>query len=119
MELARRFDPAPRTVREARHFVSSVIDKWRLAPGDAALLASELATNAVLHARTPYEVIVTRVGSKGFRVAISDDDPTPPTAGVIDAEDALNGRGVALVVSLSKRWGCEETNGGKTVWFEL
>lgn len=96
-----------------------MINKWSLVPGDAELLASELATNAVLHARTPYEVVVSTVGADGFRVAISDDDPTPPVAVALDSEDALNGRGVALVVSLAKRWGCEENAGGKTVWFEL
>jgi hypothetical protein len=119
VELVRRFDPAPRTVRDVREFVSGVIDRWALAAGDAELLASELATNAVLHARTPYEVVVSTVASGGFRVAVHDDDPTPPVPGVLGSETALDGRGVALVVNLAKRWGCDRIGGGKTVWFEL
>ena len=33
--------------------------------------------------------------------------------------DALSGRGLALVDAVSDRWGVEDVERGKSVWFEL
>jgi anti-sigma regulatory factor (Ser/Thr protein kinase) len=83
-----------------------------------ALLVSELATNAVVHARTPFRVTV-KMRSDLVRVEVSDqaagDLPVPSDV----APDVEGGRGLLFVDWLADRWGYSATAGGKTVWFEL
>lgn len=119
MRAEHRFDPVPRTVVEARRFVRSTLAKLGVPEGHTALLVSELATNAVLHARTPYTVLVTTVGPGRVRVAVSDDDPTPPLANLPGSDHATGGRGLVIVLGLARRWGCDQQPAGKTVWFEV
>lgn len=69
----------------------------------AALLTSELATNVVLHAGTPYAVIVAQT-VEGARVDVLDDSGTTPVVRPHDL-NAPTGRGLALVASLSVAWG--------------
>lgn len=83
----------------------------------AVLLTSELVTNAVIHATTPFRLDVM-VEVAGVRVAVSDAagglaSPANPRG----AEE--HGRGLQLVDALASRWGSEALVGGKRVWFEL
>src|SRR5947207_5676563 len=71
----------------------------------AILLASELASNAVLHARTDFEVRVT-VGPATLRLALIDESTRPPSPVLVDAE-ATSGRGLRLLEALASRWGTE------------
>jgi len=83
----------------------------------AALLASELVTNAILHARTSLTVDVTS-GPRGVRIAVTDDSPTLPR--VRDyMPGASTGRGLQMVASLADAWGTDRNGASKTVWFEL
>ena len=83
------------------------------------LLVSELATNALRHAGTEFEVEVRRT-DRGVRVAVSDDNPRRPREPlVLPGPDAEGGRGLAIVDELADRWGVEGDPPGKTVWFEL
>ena len=84
---------------------------------DAALLVvSELASNAVSHAQTPFTVDVSL--HDRVRIEVSDRDATLPEAGSASPLDD-HGRGLALVDALADRWGVEQRRGGKTVWCEL
>jgi anti-sigma regulatory factor (Ser/Thr protein kinase) len=80
------------------------------------LLVSELATNAVRHARTSFEVAIW-VGSK-TRVEVSDGSPVPPRRSVGPGSGDEGGRGLILVDRLALAWGFHLTGHGKTVWFE-
>lgn len=81
------------------------------------LLVSELATNAVLHARTPFTVTVEQLPV--LRVEVHDDDPRLPHARDYGPE-AASGRGLHLVEALSQSSGTvTHPSGGKSVWFEL
>ena len=114
------FPPAPASVRAARCFVGSVLAEWGLrAAYDAAeMLVSEVVTNAVLHARTPFTVTVTR-SADAVRVSVNDGSPAVPQQRMY-GPDATTGRGMRLVASLSLRWGVEPDDaGGKEVWFEV
>ena len=83
------------------------------------LLVSELATNALRHAGTEFEVEVHTTPT-GIRVAVSDDDPAHPREPRVRAgPDAEGGRGMAIVAELADRWGVAGDPLGKTVWFEL
>ncbi|MEV4048571.1 anti-sigma regulatory factor (Ser/Thr protein kinase) [Streptomyces sp. SAI-195] len=117
------FPAAPDAVRTARSLVRRTLRDWRLdSVGDiAALLVSELVTNALRHATGPIGVRVVRdpAGAAGILlVEVSDPLPDPPRerAARVDDED---GRGLQLVATAARRWGTRPGEAGKTVWFEL
>lgn len=83
----------------------------------AVLLTSELVTNVVVHATTPFRLDVVAQGAV-VRVAVSDGaDGVAEAAHPADAEE--HGRGLQLVEALASRWGTDGIVGGKRVWFEL
>ncbi|HET7720567.1 MAG TPA: SpoIIE family protein phosphatase [Acidimicrobiales bacterium] len=84
---------------------------------DAVLVASELASNALLHANGIVQVSVTEHGD-AVRIAVHDRTRVPPVIARQSLE-AMTGRGLRLVASLSKEWGAEPTKGGKFVWADL
>ena len=108
-----------RSVTEARRFVLDALTNWRLdALADtAALLTSEVVTNAVLHARTSVDVVVLRLGG-GIAVEVTDGSATQPRARRATAE-ATTGRGMALLDQLATSWGVTVHKGGKTVRFTV
>jgi two-component sensor histidine kinase len=84
---------------------------------DVALVATELAANAVTHAASAFRVSLSRNASH-VRIAVEDAAaayPRPRSAGPNDT----SGRGLALVQVLAERWGCDPMPTGKTVWAEL
>ena len=84
---------------------------------DAALLVSELVTNAVLHARAPVDIRV-RKGRYELRIEVYDEGAGVPLPIFTDI-DASAGRGLGLVQAIAACWGVDDTPSGKTVWFEL
>lgn len=105
-------------VPAARHFVLGALDRAGLddVADDVAIVVTELTTNAVLHACSPFTVTVLVEGD-AVRVAVRDRSaafPQPREA----AATALGGRGLGLVGAVA-RWGVEAVAGGKTVWAEL
>ena len=111
----RRFAPTLGAIRAAREFVVE-------AAGDGdedhaaalALVVSELASNAVLHARTPF-VVRVRSASSGVHIAVFDRDGNQPARKDSEAE-AVTGRGLAIVESLAREWGVQHEGNGKWVW---
>jgi anti-sigma regulatory factor (Ser/Thr protein kinase) len=118
VERSRSFEAADTEVSACRRFIRSALDDWGVDPADVVLLTSELATNAVVHARSSFLVVVDRCGTR-VRVAVSDSDTR--SIGVTDVpDDAFSGRGLAMVDAMSDAWGIDcRTRQGKTVWFEL
>ncbi|CAM5387481.1 non-specific serine/threonine protein kinase OS=Streptomyces tendae OX=1932 GN=GUR47_15350 PE=3 SV=1 [Streptomyces tendae] len=117
------FPAAPDAVRIARSLVRRTLGEWRLdSVGDiAALLVSELVTNALRHATGPIGVRVVRgpAGAAGvLLVEVSDPLPDPPRERAARPDDE-DGRGLQLVASAARRWGTRPGEAGKTVWFEL
>jgi anti-sigma regulatory factor (Ser/Thr protein kinase) len=97
------------------------VSAWQVADDladDVRVVVSELATNAVLHARTPFAVSATCDGTR-LRVAVADQSATLPRLRRRDSSDATTGRGLAMVACLSARWGVDETGEGKTTWCEF
>jgi anti-sigma regulatory factor (Ser/Thr protein kinase) len=116
---SRVYLPTPESVPAARHFVVDVLRSWghdALVP-DAALIVSELATNALRHAGSVFRAVVDRRGG-GLRIGIEDSTTAPlePREATIDD---LDGRGAHIVEALSRRWGHHPVMGGKVVWAEL
>ncbi len=117
------FPAAPDAVRTARSLVRHTLREWELdsVVDVAALLVSELVTNALRHATGPIGVRVVRgpAGAAGILlVEVSDPLPDPPRERVARPDDE-DGRGLQLVASATRRWGTRPGEAGKTVWFEL
>lgn len=108
----------PASVATARGFIRRHLEEHDLAhlEDDVRLVASELVTNALVHAGTAF--VVTLRGTPG-RVLLTVRDgssavPVPPPAGT-----ALEpgGRGLAIVAELSDEWGTVRIHGqAKSVW---
>jgi anti-sigma regulatory factor (Ser/Thr protein kinase) len=81
------------------------------------LLASELATNAVLHAATEF-TLSAGFTPEGVRVGVEDHEALRP-AKIPSAPTSLGGRGLRIVNALAKQWGVDATPTGKRVWFEV
>ncbi|MFI7138297.1 ATP-binding protein [Streptomyces massasporeus] len=116
------FPADPGAVRTARQAVRGQLRRWGLdSLADlAALLVSELVTNALRHATGPIGVRLVRPSGLGgvLLVEVSDPLPDPPHERPARLEDE-SGRGLYLVASSSRRWGTRPGATGKTVWFEL
>ncbi|MGH9121048.1 MAG: ATP-binding protein [Acidimicrobiales bacterium] len=119
MRASESFEPSADQVQRARRFVSRALgSKAEAAAPDALLLVSELATNAVLHARSDFTVTVT-VRKQVVRVEVFDRNTRIPGMPNVPT-DAASGRGLMLVKALANRWGIETfPDQGKSVWFEL
>ena len=116
-----KLSPRADAARRARKFVTDFCRAAEMPVQlcqTAALLVSELVTNAVIHGRTSATVEVHRPADT-LRVTVRDDNPDLPAVG--DAPDFTDehGRGLLIVSKLARRWGVEPSGDGKAVWFEL
>jgi anti-sigma regulatory factor (Ser/Thr protein kinase) len=80
-------------------------------------VVSELASNAVRHARTAFSVTI-RCDRSGVEIAVHDASPAQPIVRSPGPE-ALSGRGLRLIAEIAEAWGIEWTPAGKTVWAHL
>lgn len=111
--------PAPSSVSAARRFVADALVELGAegACDDAATLVSELATNAVLHARTPFTIAVSRIDGE-VRISVRDHSLAQPR--VRDyGTGATTGRGMRLIEAMATDWGVEPEDDGKSVWFAI
>ncbi|MGH9184422.1 MAG: ATP-binding protein [Acidimicrobiales bacterium] len=117
--VAARFGVDSDTVRSVRRWVADIATEWKLAEVETlVLLASELATNAVLHARTDYEIRLRVTDDDAIRMEVLDYNSRLPSIGSVPT-DATSGRGLLIVQALATAWGIENHPQGKIVWFEL
>lgn len=112
MGVRRHFPPHPAAAGEARRFVRSLAPD--AADGDVELAATELASNAIRHARTSFAV---RVCENGDVLRLEVSDGLTPTAGLESARDRVSG--LRIVDAITDRWGVEPTADGKTIWAEF
>ena len=113
---AKHFAASLNAPRAARQFVAEVLG----APGtdamadDAAVVVSELATNAVRHAGSSFTVTVIDLAD-AVRLAVSDTEQVPS-----DFQPPVSRRhGLGIVSTLARSWGVEPRETGKVVWAEL
>lgn len=109
-------------IRPARTWVRETLVTWDVGalaePG--ALIASELATNAVVHAQTASRVVLLLMYAAGtVRLEVRDDDPVNLPVRRNPAYSGTGGRGLVVVEALSQRWGVRVIDSGKSVWAEL
>jgi len=117
-----RLPAHPSSAAAARRHVNAVIHAWDLDIDAyvAALLASELITNALKHGLREDETIQLVIASAAdwMRVSVHDSSPCEPVV-VHTPLDAEEGRGLTLLASLSASWGFQQTITGKAVYFTL
>lgn len=125
-DVAWRLPRHPRSVGRARALLREKAREWQLpeeTAETAALLLSELVTNAVRHSHAPGRDIDARCHlpeRDTLRVEVSDAGEGLPEPRIAGEEDE-SGRGLALVAALASAWDAypRAYGIGKTVWFEL
>jgi two-component sensor histidine kinase len=116
--LTLQLAPGPLAPRDARTAVHRVMQgRPPRAVERAALLTSELVTNAVIHAATPL-VLAVAVDDDVLRVFVEDEDDRAPAVAV--ERGPHGGFGLHIVDELADAWGTSRRpGGGKVVWFEM
>jgi anti-sigma regulatory factor (Ser/Thr protein kinase) len=116
----RSFGLNRKSVAASRQFVGDAVvdlpDELREA---AILMMSELATNAIVHAATGFEVGIDR-SVDWLRIAVTDVGGGEPELQSPSSSDP-HGRGLQIVKELSDEWGMidNDDHSGKTVWCAL
>nr|WP_202477044.1 ATP-binding protein [Streptomyces sp. SID5470] len=115
--------PYPRSIPLARRRVAELTVDWGhpALAGDAALLASELCTNALLHGclRDRLFRVETTLTDTALRIAVTDPRGERLPGSRPSHPDDQFGRGLLIVRVLAGRWAVERLTVGKTVWAEL
>jgi anti-sigma regulatory factor (Ser/Thr protein kinase) len=111
---------SPASVPAARRFVRTTLRSWQLEllVDTASLIVSELAANAVLHARSPFTVRVARTADGQVRIEVVDRSARQPerrSHGVA----STTGRGLSIIEELATDWGVEVLPDGKAVWVHI
>jgi anti-sigma regulatory factor (Ser/Thr protein kinase) len=118
--VRRSFGLQRSSVSASRQFVDAAVsDLVPEAREAAVLMMSELATNAVVHAATGFEVGITR-SETVLRVEVTDVGGGRPALRSPTSREP-HGRGLQIVKELSDHWGMSALadDAGKTVWFEI
>jgi MEDS: MEthanogen/methylotroph, DcmR Sensory domain len=100
----------------ARHFTVATLAAWGAADfaEDAALVVTELAANAIVHAHSAFTVILSALDDL-LRISVRD---ATPLGG--DTLRAAPLHGLGAVDAMASRWGVEPLGAaGKTVWVDL
>jgi MEDS: MEthanogen/methylotroph, DcmR Sensory domain len=103
----------------ARHFAVATLRGWGVADiaDDAALVVTELAANAIVHAKSDFTIILSARGSS-LRISVRDACPLPDEGRAALMPIPLHGLGA--VDALAREWGVESLGkAGKTVWVDL
>ena len=100
-------------------FAVAALDRWGAGDlwDDVALVVTELAANAIVHAHSGFTVTLSGPGDV-LRISVRDSRPLP--AGVTQALPTAQMHGLGAVNALASRWGVESLGpAGKAIWVEL
>ncbi|MER6407233.1 ATP-binding protein [Streptomyces viridosporus] len=121
-----RFELAahPGSPAQARRLTRSRLTGWSVCEDTrdtAALVVSELVTNAVVHTASSRIVCELQDGDGLVRIAVRDEGcaPDQPRANTLQRPEEEHGRGLLLVDALCHAWGTREHGPGLLVWADL
>jgi len=113
--------PTSGSVTAARRVVRELLAVWDVPHDreDAELLVTELVANVVDHVRGEADLTLElSVSDTWLRIAVVDGSSIRPVVQELSHERP-RGRGMRLVEAIADRWGAEDHEGGKRVWFEM
>jgi hypothetical protein len=119
MKVEQSFAADSDAPRRARRFVIETLRRWgelRLVD-DAAIVVTELATNAVVHAQSEL-VVAVQQSDESVVLSVRDASSIPPQPRH-PSLTAFRGRGLEIVASIATKWGADAVGDGKVVWAEL
>jgi anti-sigma regulatory factor (Ser/Thr protein kinase) len=109
--------PGPIAPRHARELVRQALPDCEPRIVDRAmLLASELVTNAVIHAATPLALELS-IHDDLLHVLVEDRNGQLPV--IVEERGAQGGFGLHIVERLADAWGSAPRDDGKAVWFSM
>ncbi|WP_435878651.1 ATP-binding protein [Streptomyces werraensis] len=121
-----RFELAahPGSPAQARRLTRARLTGWSVCEDTcdtAALVVSELVTNAIVHTASSHVVCELHDGDDLLRIAVRDEGCAPgrPRANTRQQPEEEHGRGLLLVDALCRAWGAHEHGPGLLVWAEL
>ncbi|MFE6095711.1 ATP-binding protein [Streptomyces massasporeus] len=121
-----RFELAahPGSPAQARRLTRARLTGWSVCEDtcdSAALVVSELVTNAIVHTASTHIVCELLDGDDLVRIAVRDEGCAPgqPHAASRTRPEEEHGRGLLLVDALCHAWGAHENGPGLLVWAEL
>ena len=115
--LTAEFEPSLEAPGRVRAVLRSALGELGLTDDliqRGTLAASELAANAVLHARTPFRLLIKPQHASVW-IAVEDRAPLRDRREVVGRSP----HGLGLVAALALRWGITPRRTGKIVWAEL
>ncbi|MEU2327608.1 ATP-binding protein [Streptomyces althioticus] len=121
-----RFELAahPGSPAQARRLTRARLTGWSVCEDTcdtAALVVSELVTNAIVHTASSHVVCELHDGDDLLRIAVRDEGCAPdrPRANTRQQPEEEHGRGLLLVDALCHAWGAREHGPGLLVWADL
>jgi hypothetical protein len=121
-----RFELAahPGSPARARRLTRARLTGWSVCEDtcdSAALVVSELVTNAIVHTASTHIVCELHDSEDLVRIAVRDEGCAPgqPHAAGRTRPEEEHGRGLLLVDALCHAWGAHEHGPGLLVWAEL
>lgn len=115
----------PTSAREARAFVRMAIEGQVTVETlqDVLLVASEMVSNVIRHARTPLTLSL-ELHDAHIRLAVTDGEPPVRPADHTPADreataESESGRGMGIIDAVSRGWGIGDTPIGKSIWAEI
>ncbi|MFG2548909.1 ATP-binding protein [Streptomyces sp. NPDC048581] len=120
-----RFELAahPGSPAHARRLTRARLNGWSVCEDTcdtAALVVSELVTNAIVHTASEHIVCELNDGAELVRIAVRDEGCAPGEPHPLAARpEEEHGRGLLLVDALCHAWGAQEQGSGLVVWADL
>ncbi|MFJ9672067.1 ATP-binding protein [Streptomyces sp. NPDC101221] len=121
-----RFELAahPGSPSQARRLTRARLSGWAVCEDTcdtAALVVSELVTNAIVHTASRHIVCELHDADDLVRIAVRDEGCAPgqPHPSADQQPEDEHGRGLILVDALCDAWGAHEQGPGLLVWAEL
>ncbi|KUL36417.1 ATP-binding protein [Streptomyces regalis] len=120
-----RFELAahPGSPAQARRLTRARLNGWAVCEDTcdtAALVVSELVTNAIVHTASEHIVCELHDGGELVRIAVRDEGCAPGEPHPLAARpEEEHGRGLLLIDALCHTWGTREQGSGLVVWADL
>ncbi|MGW0997658.1 ATP-binding protein [Streptomyces sp. NPDC002523] len=115
------FEAVPAEVPLLRRAAVQQLNRWGMpvAPDEAGLVVTELATNVVKHVgEGATAALILEWSGERLRLEVHDKSPATPLLKKSDCDEEC-GRGLHLLAAVAVDWGTVLTAAGKAVWCEI